>query len=219
MSMNLEQARLNMIEQQIRPWDVMDSRVLNTIENTPRHQFVAESQQALAYMDLALPIGNGEKMMEPRLEARMVQTLNIQKSETVLEIGAGSGYVTALLCKLGASVRSTEFYDDLMEQAKDRLISAGIGNFILESGDALTESWSPSSQYDVVVLTGAVQEVPEKLKSMVNLGGRLFAIVENGGVKTALLMTRSDEESWVTEQLFETEVDSLVAPERGSFTF
>ena len=219
MSMNLKQARLNMVEQQIRPWDVMDNRVLNMIENTPRHQFVAESQQTLAYMDLALPIGNGEKMMEPRLEARMVQTLNIQKSETVLEIGTGSGYVTALLCKLGASVRSIEFYDDLMEQAKDRLISAGIGNFILESGDALTESWSPSSQYDVVVITGAVQEVPEKLKIMVNQGGRLFAIVENGGVKTALLMTRSDEESWVTEQLFETEVDSLVAPERGSFTF
>lgn len=217
--MNLKQARLNMVEQQIRPWDVMNSRVLNTVEDIPRHRFVAESQQTLAYMDLALPIGEEQKMMEPRLEARMVQTLDLQKNETVLEIGTGSGYVTALLCRLGASVRSIELHESLMEQAKDRLTAEGIGNFILESGDALSESWSPNSQYDVVVLTGAVQEVPEKLKSMVNQGGRLFAIVENGGVKTALLMTLSDEESWVTEQLFETEVENLATPERGSFTF
>ncbi len=208
-----------MVEQQIRPWDVMNSRVLNTVEDIPRHRFVAESQQTLAYMDLALPIGEEQKMMEPRLEARMVQTLDLQKNETVLEIGTGSGYVTALLCRLGASVRSIELHESLMEQAKDRLTAEGIGNFILESGDALSESWSPNSQYDVVVLTGAVQEVPEKLKSMVNQGGRLFAIVENGGVKTALLMTLSDEESWVTEQLFETEVENLATPERGSFTF
>lgn len=217
--MNLEQARLNMVEQQIRPWDVMDSRVLNVVEDIPRHHFVAESQQSLAYMDVALPIGEGQKMMEPRLEARMVQTLNLQKNETVLEIGTGSGYVTALLCRLGASVRSIEFYSSLMEKAKDRLTAEGVGNFILESGDALVGNWAPNSRYDVVVLTGSVQEIPEKLKSAVNQGGRLFAIVENNGVKTAILMTRFDDESWVTEKLFETEVEGLIAPPRESFIF
>ncbi len=217
--MNLEQARLNMVEQQIRPWDVMDSRVLGAVEDTPRHHFVTESQQRLAYMDTTLPIGEGQKMMEPRLEARILQSLDLQKNETVLEIGAGSGYLTALLCKLGASVRSIELHESLTEQAKERLTSEGIGNFILESGDALSENWNSNSNYDAIVLTGAVKEIPEKLKAMVNIGGRLIAVVENGGVKTTLLMTRFDEESWVTEPLFETEVDNLVAPTNSQFTF
>lgn len=217
--MNLEQAQFNMVEQQIRPWNVMDERVLQAVEDTPRHHFVAESQQTLAYMDLALPIGEGQSMMEPRLEARIVQSLDLQKNETVLEIGTGSGYLTALLCKLGTSVRSIELHEGLMEKAKERLTREGIGNFILESGDALSERWGFNSNYDVVVLTGAVTRVPERLKDIVNTGGRLLAIVENGGVKTVLLMTRFDDESWVTESLFETEVDNLVAEPEPSFTF
>jgi len=217
--MNLKQARFNMVEQQIRPWDVMDDRVLQAIEETPRHHFVSESQQTLAYMDLALPIGEGQSMMEPRLEARILQSLDLQKNETVLEIGTGSGYLTALLCKLGASVRSMDLHEELTETAKERLTREGIGNFILESDDALSDRWNPNSNYDVVVLTGAVQTIPEKLKAMVNTGGRLFAIVENGGVKTALLMTCFDKESWVTESLFETEVDNLIAAPISSFTF
>ncbi|MBT3471535.1 MAG: protein-L-isoaspartate O-methyltransferase [Gammaproteobacteria bacterium] len=217
--MNLDQARLNMVEQQIRPWDVMDSRVLDAIESTPRHRFVAESQQTLAYTDVALPIGEGQKMMEPRLEARVLQTLELQKSETVLEIGTGSGYVTALLCKLGASVRSIDTHESLTEQAKDRLIAEKIGNYILESGDALSPQWNPGSQYDVVVMGGAVREIPDAIQNLVKNGGRLLAIVEQDGVKSATLMSRMDEESWVTESLFETEVDSLIASSSSQFTF
>ncbi|MBT3196772.1 MAG: protein-L-isoaspartate O-methyltransferase [Gammaproteobacteria bacterium] len=217
--MNLDQARFNMVEQQVRPWDVISPRVLNAMEEIPRHKFVAESQQNLAYMDLPLPIGEGQKMMEPRLEGRMLQSLDLMKNETALEIGTGSGYVTALLCKLGASVRSVELHQSLMEQAKQRLTSFGIGNFILQQGDALSEQWNPNSGYDVVVLTGAVREIPEKLKQRVNVGGRLFAIVNHGGVKTATLLSRHNEESWVTEPLFETDVANLVAPPTPSFTF
>ena len=217
--MNLDQARFNMVEQQIRPWDVMDSRVLDAIEATPRHHFVAESQQTLAYMDIALPIGEGQKMMEPRLEAKMLQALDIQKSETILEIGTGSGYVTALLSRLGASVRSIEIAERLSEQAKERLTAEKIGNSILESGDALSAQWNPGSRYDVVLLTGAVGAIPDHIRERVNEGGRLFAVVETDGVKSALLLTRMDEESWVTESLFETEVDHLVAAEKASFTF
>ncbi len=218
--MNLDQARFNMVEQQIRPWDVMDQRILDAIESTPRHHFVAEAQQSLAYMDTALPIGEGQKMMEPRLEAKMLQALDIRKSETVLEIGTGSGYVTALLCKLGASVRSIEIHENLMEQAKEQLTAEKIGNSILESGDALSPQWNPGSQYDVVVMSGAVTAVPEAIKALVNKGGRLFAIIEVDGVKSATLMTRPNGESWVTESLFETEVDHLThSADSSSFTF
>ncbi len=218
--MNLDQARFNMVEQQIRPWDVMDQRVLDAIESTPRHHFVAESQQSLAYMDTALPIGEGQKMMEPRLEAKMLQALDIQKSETVLEIGTGSGYLTALLCKLGASVRSIEINENLMEQAKARLTTEKIGNSILEAGDALSPQWTPASQYDVVVMGGAVAEVPESVKALVNEGGRLFAFVQENEVISAVLMSRMDGESWVTESLFETEVDALISTsEQSSFNF
>jgi len=217
--MNLDQARFNMVEQQIRPWDVMDSRVLDAIEATPRHHFVAESQQTLAYMDITLPIGEGQKMMEPRLEAKMLQALDIQKSETILEIGTGSGYVTALLSRLGASVRSIEISESLSEQAKERLTAEKIGNSILESSDALSAQWNPGSRYDVVVLTGAVEAIPSHIRDRINKGGRLFAVVESDGVKSAELLTRMDEESWVTESLFETEVGHLVAAEKASFTF
>lgn len=214
--MNLDQARFNMVEQQIRPWDVMDSRVLDTVEATPRHHFVAESQQTLAYMDIALPIGEGQKMMEPRLEARLLQSLDLQKSETVLEIGTGSGYLTALLCKLGASVRSIDYFESLSEQAKERLIAAKIGNYILESGDALSTQWNPGSRYDVVVLSGAVSEVPQHILQLVNEGGRLLAFVEENGVQTMTLISRMDADSWVTESLFETEVDQLTTSSSNS---
>ena len=217
---NYNQARFNMVEQQIRPWDVLAPSVLEALEETPRHHFVAEPQQTLAYMDLALPIGEGQKMMEPRLEAKMVQALELQKNETVLEIGTGSGYVTALLCKLGASVRSIDCHESLTEQAKERLTTEKIGNSILESGDALSPQWNPGSRYDVVVITGAVNEIPNHIKALVNEGGRLFAIVKENRVKSALLMSRIDAESWLTESLFETEVDDLITSSTpSSFSF
>lgn len=218
--MNLDQARFNMVEQQIRPWDVMAQPVLDAIESTPRHHFVAESQQTLAYMDVALPIGEGQKMMEPRLEARLLQTLQLQKSETVLEIGTGSGYLTTLLCKLGASVRSIDCHESLSEQAKARLTAEKIGNSILESGDALNPQWNPGSAYDVVVLSGAVASVPAHIQQLVNEGGRLFTFIETDGVKSATLLTRTGGDSWVTESLFETEVDNLVTTSSApTFTF
>ncbi len=217
--MNLDQARFNMVEQQIRPWDVMDSRVLDAISATPRHHFVAESQHALGYMDIALPIGEGQRMMEPRLEARMVQALNLQKSETVLEVGTGSGYVTTLLCRLGASVRSIELFDSLTEQAKTRLTAEKIGNSILESGDALSPQWNPGGHYDVVVLTGALGAVPSHILELINEGGRLFAFITQQGVTSATLMTRIEGESWVTESLFETAVEPLVTVVGSDFQF
>jgi len=217
--MNLDQARFNMVEQQIRPWDVLAPAVLDAILNTPRHHFVAESQQTLAYTDVALPIGEGQRMMEPRLEAKMVQALDLKKNETILEIGTGSGYVTALLCKLGASVRSIDYFESLAEQAKSRLLKEKIGNSIIESGDAFNPQWSPVSDYDVVVITGAITEVPGHIQAHVKPGGRLFAIIEKDGVKTATVMTRFDQESWVTESLFETEADRVIAPATEAFSF
>ena len=213
------QARYNMVEQQIRPWDVMDSRVLSAINDTPRHHFVTEAQQSLAYMDLALPIGEGQQMMEPRLEARVLQALELQKNETVLEIGTGSGYVTTLLCKLAGSVRSIDYFNSLTEQAKDRLSAAQVGNYILESGDALSSQWNPGSVYDIVLLTGAVTTIPNHLKKLVKNGGRLLAPVEKDGVKSITLVTRIETDSWLTESLFETEVANLISPRSSSFVF
>ncbi|MBT3347977.1 MAG: protein-L-isoaspartate O-methyltransferase [Thiotrichales bacterium] len=218
--MNLSQARTNMIEQQIRPWDISDLRLLDILENTPRHNFVAESQQRIAYADTALPIGEGERMMHPILEARILQQLNIEKHETILEIGSGSGYFTALLCKLGGSVRSIELHKSLMDQAKNNLIKARIGNSILESGDVLSKSWRPSSQYNVIILGGAVKEVPKKIVDAVSSGGRLFAIIEKDGVKCAQLMSRNDDKTWTTQKLFETDIDMLRGSKQGSsFSF
>lgn len=205
--MNFDQARFFMVEQQIRPWDVLDQKVLDPFLNIPRHHFVEESKQSLAYSDIELPIGHDEAMMAPKIEARLLQALDIDETDTVLEIGTGSGFLTAVMATLGKSITTVEIHADLQEVAKKRL--ASYDNIEFKLGDA-SQSWEDGKQYDVIILTGSVPEIPQAYKEQLNLGGRLAVIVGQSPAMTAQILTRISETEWETETLFETDLKPLV---------
>ncbi|MBN2866582.1 MAG: protein-L-isoaspartate O-methyltransferase [Thiotrichales bacterium] len=205
--MNLDQARFNMVEQQIRPWDVLDPKVLDLLMDTPRHEFVTESQVALAYSDIELPIGHNQTMLHPRIEGKLLQALDVQGDEAVLEIGTGSGYMTALLAKLADKVTTVEIYPELQEIAKTRL--EGYDNITFQVGDA-SQNWNDGAQYDIIIFTGAMATLPQAYKEKLTLGGRLVVTLGDAKVMTAQLVTRISEGEWETESLFETVMPTLV---------
>lgn len=205
---NLAQARHNMILQQIRPWEVLDQRVLDLLEEMPREQFVPESYRKLAYADIAIPLGHTEVMMPPRLEARMLQALDIQPNETVLEIGTGSGFCTALLAKLARHVFSVEIHPDFTAAAAQRLNAHEIMNVTLETGDA-ARGWSRCGQVDVIAITGSLPILPEVFEQSLQPGGRLFAVVGDAPAMEAMLITRLSEDEFRRETLFETTLPAL----------
>jgi protein-L-isoaspartate(D-aspartate) O-methyltransferase len=193
--------------------------VLDAMATIQRDAFVAESQQALAYADTQLPLGEGEVMMEPRVEGRMLQALAPQAGETVLEIGTGSGYITALLASLAGSVRSIEIRPDFSEQARTRLSALKLGNFRLEVADLFASNWDARGQYDVIAVTGALRELPQTLLNMLAPNGRLFAVTGEG-VQRAVLITRGADGRYAEESLFETALPYLQAPaHKPAFTF
>lgn len=215
--MNIEQARHNMIEQQIRTWEVLDQRVLDLIARIPREDFVPEQYHNVAFTDVEIPLGNDQLMMVPRVEARMLQALNIQGDEKILEIGTGSGYVTALLASQGKEVFSVDIHPDFCESASQRLAAHNINNVTLESGDA-AEGWEKHGKYDAIAITGSVPVLAESFKQSLNNGGRLFVVVGNSPVMEALLITRIAENDWREEPLFETDLQPLInAPQESTF--
>jgi protein-L-isoaspartate(D-aspartate) O-methyltransferase len=201
--MNIEQARHNMIEQQIRPWDVLDQRVLDRILHTPREDFVPTAYRGAAFTDMMLPIGHGEVMMEPKLEARMLQALAIQPGDKVLEVGTGSAYVTALLAGMAAQVVSVEIDAELHKQAKTLLARHGIENVALEQGDA-AGGWGAHQPYNVIAITGSLPALPQSFKESMQIGGRLFAVIGSEPMMEAVLVTRLNANEWREEILFET---------------
>lgn len=206
--MNLEQARFNMVEQQIRPWDVLDQAILNLLFELRREEFVPQQHRALAFVDMEIPLGHGEVMLAPRLEARMVQELAIKATDKVLEVGTGSGYVTALLARLGAHVVSVEIVPELKAFAERNLKEHGILNVTLELGDAAA-GWPGHAPYDVILLTGSTPLLPEAFQQSLAPGGRLLAVVGEAPVMTAQLITRVDEQSFSSVGLFETCIPTL----------
>jgi len=201
---NTELARFNMIEQQIRPAEVLDPKVLDVIAATPREQFVPPEYQSLAFSDSNIPIGGGQEMMKPIMEARILQALSIQKTDKILEIGTGSGYFTALLAKLGKEIISIEIDPELSKYAEAKLTELELSeNITLAVGDA-AEGWTNSAPYDVIAVTGSMPILSEALKSQLTLGGRLLAIVGSEPVMSVLLLTRIGEDQWNEEALFET---------------
>lgn len=206
--MNIEQARFNMIEQQIRPAEVLDYRVLDTIAATPREDFVPEAYRELAFSDINIPISDSEVMMKPLMEARLLQALDVQPSDKILEIGTGSGYFTALLAKLGQHVDSVEIDPALLQQARARLEAHGIGNVNLIEGDA-ARGWDEGGNYDVIAITGSLPILPEGLKQKLNVKGRLIAITGTAPVMEVTLITRTADDQWSTEALFETNQPAL----------
>lgn len=215
--MNIEQARFNMIEQQIRPWEVLDPRVLELLPQVPREDFVPPAQRKLAFADTEIPLGHGQVMMPPRLEARLLQVLDIQPSDTILEIGTGSGYLTALLARSGRHVYSVDICAEFTASAQQKLAAHGIGNVTLETGDAAC-GWNQHAPYDVIAVTGSLPLFADVFQQQLNVGGRLFLIVGQAPSMEALLITRVGPAEWTRESLFETCVPALInAPQPQAF--
>ena len=207
--MDFEQARHNMIEQQVRPWDVLDQRVLDVMTTLPREAFVPEQYRALAFADISIPLGQDQVMMSPKLEGRLLQALDIKPDDTALEIGTGSGYLTACLASLGHHVTSWEIFPELSAAAKARLVEQDIGNVTLEVGDA-TREIADEARYDVIAVTGSVPVLQQQFHANLKPGGRLFVITGKPPIMEALLITRLDADTWARESLFETSLPPLV---------
>lgn len=208
MTIDYSHAREMMVEQQVRPWDVLDLRVLDVLARLPREAFVAESHRALAYADLELPLGHGQTMAKPVIEGRTLQALKPQADEDVLEIGTGSGYLTACLARLARDVVSLEIHPDLADAARARLDATGLGNNVrIEAVDAL--SWDTDRRFDVICVTGAVATVPARFLPWLRPGGRLFVVRGASPVMEAVLHV-ADVNGVRIESLFETDLPYLV---------
>lgn len=210
MSIDFARARENMVEQQIRPWDVLDVRVLDTLARMPREAFVAESLRGLAYADTALPVGHGETMLKPVMEGRILQALLPTATESVLEIGAGSGYLTACLARLAREVVAIERHPDLAEAAQARLAAQGFGNATVRAADAF--DWNPGRSFDVICVGAAVASIPAGFVEWLNPGGRMFVVHGRSPAMDAALVHRTVNGSRV-ESLFETDLPYLAGAE------
>ena len=218
MTIDYAKAREFMVEQQVRPWDVLDPRVLDALATLPREAFVPAAHRALAYADLALPLGHGEVMMKPVVEGRMLQALALDPADEVLEIGTGSGFVTACLGRLGREVVSLDLHADFSAAARARLDEVGVGgNVRLETGDAL--HWSTERRFDAVCVTGAVDAIPPRFLEWLRPGGRLFVVRGRSPVMEAVLV-RNGVNGGRIESLFETDLPYLAgAAPVPAFTF
>ena len=217
--MNFEQARLNMIEQQIRTWDVLDQKVLDLIARIHREDFIPEEYRQLALADVQLPLLHGQCTMTPKMEARLLQALDIKKSDKVLEIGTGCAYLTALLAASAVHVTSVDIYPEFTEQAAEKLSRYHLNNVTLETGDA-AHGWSKNSPWDVIVVTGSVPVLETCFQEQLSDGGRLFVIVGVFPVMEAMLITRIGKHEWSREVLFETDLPALIsAPVPVKFKF
>ena len=206
MPIDFQQARYAMVEQQVRPWDVLDPRVLDTLMRVPREDFVPPRHRKLAFADLSLPLEHGEAMMKPVLEGRMMQALALEPADEVLEIGTGSGFVTACLARLARAVTSIDIHADFIDTARQRLAQAGVGNARLEVADAL--QWQPGRQFDAIAVTAACATVPAIFAEWLKPGGRLFVIRGYSPVQEAVRIVRNGDDLQV-ESLFETDVPYL----------
>ena len=217
--MNLEQARFNMIEQQIRPWDVLDTEILQLLSAVKREEFVPKAYRALAFVDMELPLPEGQAMLSPKLEARLLQDLHVQKDDSVLEIGAGSGYMAALLAKRAARVLSLEIKPALVDLARSNLRHAGIDNVEVKLADGAKDAKALGS-FDVILLSGSVASVPQSLLDQLKPGGRLAAIVGAEPVMRAHFVTRkADGSVSVTEPWDSFAPRLLNFPEPPAFSF
>lgn len=217
--MNIEQARFNMIEQQIRPWNVLDQDVLDLLFVVKREQFVPSAYQNLAFADVEIPLPGGQSMLAPKFEARILQELGLKKAETVLEIGTGSGYMAALLAHKAAKVTTVEINPEIKALAEKNLARAGIGNVTVELGNGAL-GWEKGAPYDVIVISGALEVLPDEILKQVKVGGRIAAIVGQPPVMEVCIITRTGENSYNTVKVFETNVKYLEgAPVPSHFEF
>ena len=212
MAMNFDQARLNMVENQVRPWEVLDGRVLDVISRVHREDFVASTHRQLAFADLCLPLGHGEVMMKPVVEGRVLQALELLPTDHVLEIGTGSGFLTACLAGLAAQVTSVDIQRDFTEAAGKRLQNAAIANVTLVTGDAIND-WQPTELFDALVVTGAVATIPARWLTWLKPGARALVVRGQSPVQQATLLTHEGAGRYREEALFETDLPYLTHAE------
>ena len=205
----IEQARFNMIEQQVRPWDVLDQQVLDTLNSVPRENFVAERYRSLAFADISIPLGHEQVMMAPKLEGRLLQALAIEPQHSILEIGTGSGFLTACLAKMGKHVTSIDIMPDFIEAAGARLAGQDIINVSLQAGDAI-KAINTNTRYDNIAVTGSLPVLQQQFHQNLEIGGRLFIITGELPIMEARLITRVDDTHWASESLFETCIPPLI---------
>ena len=210
--LNFEQARLNMIQQQIRPWDVLDPRVLSVLNDVHREDFVPAAYRSLAFADLQIPIGHDQVMMQPNVEARLLQALELSAKERVLEIGTGSGYMTALLAKVAAHVDTVDIFPDFAEQAEQRLNDHALPNISYAVGDGAM-GWHGDGPYDAILITGSVPSVPESYPRNLTNNGRLVVVAGRVPIMEALRIQRIDDDAWATSSLFDTCLPPLINAE------
>ena len=217
--MDIEQSRYNMVEQQIRPWDVLDQDVLDLLFKVRREDFVPEAHRALAFVDMEIPLGHGQAMWTPKLEARAIQELTLHPDDRVLEIGTGSGYLTALLASRAAEVVSVDIVPEFTAAATQKLRAHGFTHVSLLTGDAARD-WPDASGFDVIILTGSTPLLSDAFKRRLKVGGRLFAIVGEAPVMQAQLVTCTAPGAFRSITLFETCIAPLLnAPQPTAFVF
>lgn len=217
--MNIEQARFNMVEQQIRPWNVLDADVLSLLSVVKREDFVPVAYKAMAFTDMEIPLGHGQCMLAPRVEARLLQDISAKKHEKVLEIGAGSGYMTALLAHRAQHVVALEINPELAAMARTNLAKAGIHNAEVQLLDG-SQGAPAEAPFDAIVLNGSVAEVPPALLAQLKVGGRLIAVVGNEPMMYTTLITRTSDTNFTSSQVWDTVIPRLLNfPEPSQFKF
>ena len=206
--MDLQRARFNMVEQQIRPWNVLDRSVLDAVMAVPRENFVPEQFRHLAFADMNLPIGSGQVMMQPKVEARMLQELEPEPTDRALLIGAGTGYMTALVARLVAEVQSVELRSEFVAMAQDNLTANNVSNATVTEGDG-GDGWDAEFAPDCLIIAGSMPVLSDHFKTALAIGGRLVAVVGQDPVMNAVLVVRHGESLWHTRSLFETSLPAL----------
>jgi protein-L-isoaspartate(D-aspartate) O-methyltransferase len=207
-----------MIHQQLRTWNVLDEQVLNAVRGVPRENFVPAAYRDLAFADANLPLAHGQVMLAPKLEARILQTMNLKSSDLVLVVGAGTGHLAACAAQLAGKVRVTEVHHDLADQARRNLQGMACNNVYVDEIDA--RQLELSNAYDVIILNGSLPDHDAHLERALKVGGRLFVVVGTGPVMEAIQVTRSSEQNWQREYLFETELpplDDAIQPQKFTF--
>ena len=211
-------AREQMIEQQVRAWDVLDARVLELLRKVPREHFVPPAQRFFAFADLEVRLPNGQHMLRPSVAGRLLQALELKDHDKVLQIGAGSGFITACLAGMTTQVRAVEIHPELAALARDNLASLGIRNVEITTADGMRIEGP--TRYGAIAVTGSMPEYLDVFQRALEIGGRLFVVVGEGPAMDARLVRRTSEEAWTSESLFETVVDPLInAPRPPEFTF